>query len=140
MTLVSKINLRVQKTEIDELGHVNNARFLEYLERGRMDWYNCCDPTLNKQSEQHLGTVIVNININYRRECFHETQLSVVTRPCTRGRTSFVLLQEIYDHEDQRVCDAKVTSVVMDMHTRKIVPMPDSLAGQFSRERNGEMS
>jgi len=138
--LVSRISLRVQEREIDSLGHVNNARFLDYLERGRTDWYNRCDPTLNKPAEQHLGTVIVNININYRRECFGDTRLSVVTEAHTRGRTSYVLHQEIYDHEDQRVCDAKVTSVIMDMSTRKTVPMPDSLARQFAVEQNGEIS
>ena len=140
MTLLSSISLRVQSQELDELGHVNNARFLEYLERGRMDWYNRCDAALNKAAEQYLGTVIVNIDINYRRECFCDALLSVVTKPYTRGRTSYVLLQEIYDHENQCVCDAKVTSVVMDMNTRKTVSMPNSLARQFTEKRNGEIS
>jgi thioesterase-3 len=140
MTLLSSISLRVQSQELDELGHVNNARFLEYLERGRMDWYNRCDAALNKAAEQYLGTVIVNIDINYRRECFCDALLSVVTKPYTRGRTSYVLLQEIYDHENQCVCDAKVTSVVMDMNTRKTVSMPNSLARQFTAKKNGEIS
>lgn len=140
MTILSSISLRVQSQELDELGHVNNARFLEYLERGRMDWYNRCDEALNKAAEQYLGTVIVNIDINYRRECFGDARLSVVTKPYTRGRTSYVLLQEIYDRENQCVCDAKVTSVVMDMNTRKTVSMPDSLARQFAVRNNGEFS
>ena len=132
MTLQSTISLRVQAQELDELGHVNNARFLEYLERGRMDWYNRCDPALNKAAEQYLGTVVVNIDINYRRECFSDARLSVATRPYTRGRTSYVLLQEILDQETQCVADAKVTSVIMDMGTRKTVSMPDALARQFA--------
>ena len=40
MKMISKIDLRVQESEIDELGHVNNARFLEYFEQGRLDWYH----------------------------------------------------------------------------------------------------
>lgn len=140
MTLLSSISLRVQSQELDELGHVNNACFLEYLERGRMDWYNRCDAALNKAAEQYLGTVVVNIDINYRRECFCDALLSVVTKPYTRGRTSYVLLQEIYDHENQCVCDAKVTSVVMDMNTRKTVSMPNSLTRQFTVTKNGEIS
>ena len=140
MTFISNISLRVQEHELDELGHVNNARFLEYLERGRMDWYNRCDPTLNKPADHYLGTVIVNININYLRECFCDARLSVVTKPYTRGRTSYVLLQEIFDHEDQCVCDAKVTSVIMDMSSRKTVSMPESLARQFTVEQNREIS
>ena len=132
MSLVSTVNLRVADDEIDELGHVNNARFLEYLERGRMDWYNRCDPTLNDFTGHALGTVVVKIEINYRRECFSGAQLSCVTRAHSRGRTSYVLRQEILDDEDRCVCDATVTSVVMDMNSRATTPLPESLAGQFA--------
>jgi thioesterase-3 len=140
MTLESRIDLCVQENEIDELGHVNNARFLEYFERGRMDWYNECDPALNDNGDQHLGTVVVNININYRRECFSGDRLSVVTRAHTRGRTSYVLHQEIYASDGQCVCDAKVTSVVMDMATRKVTRLPDELARQFAQAHKRETS
>ena len=138
--MISQIDLRVQENEIDELGHVNNARFLEYFEHGRLDWYNRCDPALNNLTDNRLGTVVVNIDINYRRECFCGAQLSVVTKPYTRGRTSYVLHQEIYDHEGRCVSDAKVTSVVMDMNTRKTTSLPESLANQFGPEQNQETS
>ena len=132
MSLVSRIDLRVEDSEIDELGHVNNARFLEYLERGRMDWYNRCHPSLNDFGAHSLGTVVVRIEINYRRECFSGTQLSVLTRAHSRGRKSYVLRQEIYDSEDECVCDAMVTSVVMDMNARTSASLPESLAEQFA--------
>lgn len=138
--MISKIDLRVQESEIDELGHVNNARFLEYFEHGRLDWYNRCDPALNNLTGHSLGTVVVNIDINYRRECFCGVQLSVVTKPYTRGRTSYVLHQEINDHEGRCVCDATVTSVIMDMSTRKTTALPESLANQFDPEQNQETS
>lgn len=129
--LIGDIDLRVRDDEIDELGHVNNARFLEYLERARMDWYNCCDPALNSGTGKRLGTVVVNIDINYRRECFSGDRLSVATRPLTRGRKSYVLYQEIRNGDGDCVCDARVTSVVMDMSTRTTVALPESLAAEF---------
>lgn len=132
MALIGRIELTVQDGEIDELGHVNNARFLEYFERARMDWYNRCDATLNSIGARHLGTVVVNIDINYRRECFAGDVLSIVTTPGIRGRKSYVLRQEILDRGGECVCDAKVTSVVMDMRTRKTTSLPDSLAGEFA--------
>ena len=138
MTLIGKFDLEVQDDEIDELGHVNNARFLEYFERARMDWYNCCDPMLNNVADKHLGTVVVNIDINYRRECFSGDRLSIVTRPQSRGRRSYVLFQEILDSDENCVCDAKVTSVIMDMGTRTTASLPDSLAEQFASTEKRE--
>jgi YbgC/YbaW family acyl-CoA thioester hydrolase len=132
MGIISTIKLRVAEDEIDELGHVNNARFLEYLERGRMDWYNRCDPSLNDFTGHSLGTVVVKIEINYRQECFSGAQLSVVTKAHSRGRTSYVLRQEIFNDEDGCVSDAMVTSVVMDMKARATTSLPESLVQQFS--------
>ncbi len=135
---VRELELQVQDSEIDELGHVNNARFLEYFERGRMDWYSQCDPALNNIDENGPGTVVVNIDINYRRECFAGDRLVVVTRPETRGGKSYRLYQEILDEHGNCVSDARVTSVVMDMSTRETVAIPDALARQFSRTIQGE--
>lgn len=136
--LTGKIELDVQENEIDELGHVNNARFLEYFERGRMDWYNRCDPDLNERLDRHLGTVVVNIDINYRKECFAGDRLSILTRPDRLGRKSYVLHQEILAVDGECVSDARVTSVVMDMSTRKVVALPEALATQFDHQHNGE--
>jgi len=138
MAVTSRIELEVQESEIDELGHVNNARFLEYFERGRMDWYNRCEPELNKRLDRHLGTVVVNIDINYRRECFVGNRLSVLTRANSRAAKSYVLSQEIFAQDGECVSDARVTSVVMDMNTRKVVELPRTLARQFEPEYNGE--
>jgi YbgC/YbaW family acyl-CoA thioester hydrolase len=138
MTLIGKIELHVEDSEIDELGHVNNARFLEYFERGRMDWYNRCDPTLNNVTGKHLGTVVVNIDVNYRQECFSGARLVIETRPGTRGRKSYVLHQAIFNGDGAGVCDARVTSVVMDMSTRETTALPPSLAEQFSKREQSE--
>ena len=35
----ASIELIVRSTEIDVNGHVNNAKYLEYLEWGREEWY-----------------------------------------------------------------------------------------------------
>ena len=34
------IQIEVRPTELDSMGHVNNAKFLEYMEWSREDWYN----------------------------------------------------------------------------------------------------
>lgn len=140
MTFESRIELCVEASEIDALGHVNNARFLEYFERGRMDWYNRCDPALNSDGDPRLGTVVVNIDINYRRECFAGDRLTVVTRGHSRGRKSYVLQQEIYAADGHCVSDAKVTSVVMDMGTREVTGLPEKLARQFEQSQKRETS
>ncbi|MDX1431626.1 MAG: thioesterase family protein [Gammaproteobacteria bacterium] len=123
--------LRVTAAEIDDLGHVNNARFLEYFERGRRDWYNQCASDLHEAAGGNVGTVVVNINVNFRRECFEGDLLSVTTSARSRGRRSFVFGQEISNEAGEVVADASVTNVLMNMDTREVVSLPESLARHF---------
>lgn len=129
--MINELEIEVSAAHIDELGHVNNARFLEYLERGRIDWYNHCGEFLNLTGEPRLGTVVVNINVNFRRECFEGDRLKVVTRPLSRGGKSYVLAQRVETAAGELAADAEVTSVVMDLDSRQTVAMPIALARQF---------
>lgn len=129
--MINELEIEVSADHIDELGHVNNARFLEYFERGRIDWYNCCGDFPDPKRRPRLGTVVVNINVNFRRECFRGDRLRVVTGPLSRGRKSYVLAQRLLNAGGDVVADAEITSVVMDLDTRRTVAMPDVLARQF---------
>lgn len=129
--MINEIEIEVPADHIDELGHVNNARFLEYFERGRVDWYNCCGDFLDPKRKPRLGTVVVNITVNFCRECFRGDRLRVITRPLSRGSKSYVLAQCILNDGGEVVADAEVTSVVIDLDARKTTPMPGVLAKQF---------
>lgn len=127
----SAISIEVPPDDIDDLGHVNNAKFLEYVERGRRDWYNCAVAQFDRLMAGGLGTVVVNININFVGESFQGDRLSIVTYPLRRGRTSYVLKHEISNQHGNPVADAEVTSVVMSREERKAVPVPPELARAF---------
>ena len=125
------LDIIVRSTEIDVNGHVNNAKYLEYLEWGREEWYERSDLHYDAFTEMGIQTVTVNININYRKECKQGDQLTIKTRPEKMGRTSYVLKQEIWNQRGELCADALVTSVTMDMATRKSREVPEKLRGLF---------
>ena len=61
------LEIIVRPTEIDVNGHVNNAKFVEYLEWGAR--YGRAMGSPYDDSSAGGGTVTVNVNLNYRREC-----------------------------------------------------------------------
>lgn len=145
--MITSLDLRVADADIDALEHVNHARFLDYLERARGDWYSRTglaallrgastdtpaghDQTAST-SLRRLGTVVVNININFRRELFRNQAFWVTTRPHSRRRTSYVLSQAIRNEAGDDVCDAEVTCVVMDLESRRAVAVPHVLGRCF---------
>lgn len=127
----TSLDIIVRPTEIDVNGHVNNAKYLEYLEWGREEWYEAGDLRYDVLKRLGLQTVTVNININYRKECGQGERLTVVTEPESMGRTSYVMAQRIYNEQHELCADAIVTSVAMDVTSRKSRPVPEELRRLF---------
>jgi YbgC/YbaW family acyl-CoA thioester hydrolase len=122
----------VRCTEIDVNGHVNNAKYVEYLEWGREEWYDRHGFAYDRLRDLGAITVVVNINLNYRRPCHQGDQLRIRTWPRGRGRTSFILAQRIDRADGTAVADAVVTLVTVDPDTRRARPLPEEFARLFS--------
>ncbi len=127
------LHIVVRSTEIDVNGHVNNAKYLEYLEWGREEWYDNAGLSYDTFKRMGIQTVTVNININYRRECRQGDKLAILTRPEKIGNTSYVFKQEIFNDKHELCADAWVTSVTMDMATRKAREVPPELRAFFTQ-------
>ncbi|MDQ0902609.1 MULTISPECIES: thioesterase family protein [unclassified Paenibacillus] len=127
----SKLDIIVRSTEIDVNGHVNNAKYLEYLEWGREKWYEQSQLSYETFGTMGIQTVTVNITINYKKECKQGDHLTVTCRPEKMGRSSYMLKQEIFNKQGDLCADALVTSVTMDSTTRKSREAPEALRKHF---------
>jgi thioesterase III len=121
----------VRCTEIDVNGHVNNAKYVEYLEWGREEWYDRHGFAYDRLKGLGAITVVVNINLNFRQPCHQGDRLRIVTWPQRRGHTSFALAQRIERSDGTVVADGVVTLVTVDPDTRRAVPLPEEFARPF---------
>jgi thioesterase III len=121
----------VRCTEIDVNGHVNNAKFVEYLEWGREEWYDRHGFPYDRLLGLGAITVVVNINLNLRQACHQGDVLQIITWPERRGRTSFALGQRIEKDDGTVAADAVVTLVTIDPTTRQGRPLPEEFARLF---------
>ncbi len=125
------IPIEVRSTEIDVMGHVNNAKYLEYLEWGREEWYNQADLSFDQFTELGVGTVTVSIHIQYRKEATQGEKLTIHTYPLRSGRSSFVFQQIIKNEQEEVVAEAEVISVTINLATRKSQALPEALKRFF---------
>lgn len=131
--------VKVTPKQVDELGHLNHVSAVDILQYARDDWYRAAELWEGRawSGEEILGTLVLNINLNYRLECFLDEELTVRTVPISRGRKSFVLAHEIVKADGRVAIDGTVTSLIMDMERHTTLPVPDSLARYLpARERS----
>lgn len=123
----------VAAEHIDEYGHMNHALGLRLLEMARDEWYRLAglwDGRAWSETER-LGTIVLNLNVNYRAECFEGDSVEIVTEPLSRGSKSFVLAHQMRKADGQVAIDGTCTSLVMDLKQRITLTVPESLARFF---------
>jgi len=125
-------DLVVRSTDVDFIGHVNNAKYLEYFEWARFDWICQVGFTLDELQRRQLMPVVVNININYRKELRMLEQVQIRSFAVRAGEKSFVVRQELYNYKGELACDADFTMVMIDARERRAVPLPSDLAAKLT--------
>ena len=119
--------IKVRGFHIDFFSHVNNARYLEFMEEAR--WV-VIDKYIDLKRMQAKGIifVVVNININYRRPASMGDILELYLGLTKIGGKSAVFYQEIrLKGTDTVVADAHVTFVFADKSTGKAVKIDDEI-------------
>lgn len=119
--------ITVRGYHLDLYRHVNNARYLEFLEEARWQTY---DKPFEKAGliSKGLAFVIVNINIDYKRPAGLGDVLNIVNTIQRIGTKSVTIRQHMFlKGTDTTVVDAAVTVVLMDVKTGKAVALEGDL-------------
>jgi acyl-CoA thioester hydrolase len=89
--------VEVRLSDTDAMGHVNNARYLTYVEIARVAYYEQVTgnalPIGTHGAEE--GMILAEIRMTYRSPAFYGETLTVETRVERIGRTSFGMVHRI---------------------------------------------
>lgn len=119
--------IKVRGYHLDVYQHVNNARYLEFLEEARWDGLES-SAGFQWMSANHIAFVVVNININYRRPAVLGDLLTVTSKVEQLNGKSGVLSQVVtLEPEGQVVADALITFVCIDLKTQKALALEGEL-------------
>ncbi|AKL13384.1 MULTISPECIES: YbgC/FadM family acyl-CoA thioesterase [Enterobacteriaceae] len=126
--------IKVRGYHLDVYQHVNNARYLEFLEEARWDGLEN-NENFKWMTTNNIAFVVVNININYRRPAVLGDRLTVTSHVKQINGRSGVLSQVVtLEPGGEVVADALVTFVCIDLKTQKALALEGEL-----RERLEEM-
>lgn len=130
MELCSQI--RIRGYHLDVFGHVNNARFLEFLEEARWELF---DRHIGTIDPAKMGLAVVNIDINFRKPILFGDVVGVYAGLRSVGHKSAVIEQEIrIQRNDALAADATVTFVVFDPATGRAVPFDEGVPREFAEK------
>src|SRR5215211_5280138 len=111
----------VEFRDIDGMGHVNNAVYLNYLESAKIDYFG---RVLGLSGLEEMG-IVGDVRIAYRSPAFLGETLAIGTRVARLGTKCMEFEFEIRGPDGRIVAEAASTHVAFDYGPRATVALPD---------------
>lgn len=124
--LLARIPISVRWRDMDSMGHVNNAKYIAYLEEARVRWMLTVPGV---SMTDRIAPVVAANNINYKRPLTWPHDVMVELYVDRLGGSSVTIGHRIVDLKDDSVLysDGNVVVVWMDTQTGKSAPLPDAI-------------
>ena len=121
------ITLPVQWSEMDALGHVNNARFFTWFESARIAMFQRIGVATTGPAG--IGPILATTACDFLRPVVYPATLRIGTRVSKVGETSIAMEYEVSDAEGSAGPYARGTSVavLVDYRTMKKARVPDDV-------------
>jgi acyl-CoA thioester hydrolase len=116
-------------SDVDAMGHVNNATYLTYLESARLAWWM---KVTGSDDLTTLRMILARTEIDYRSPTGFGDRPVVGVRCASLGRSSFVLEFRVEEARSGRLlAEARKVLVHYDYAARVSSPLPGGLRRQI---------
>ena len=127
-----RVPMAVRWRDLDAFNHVNNSKYLSYLEEARLHWMIGVP---GKGLDDHVAPVVAAAQLNYRRPIGWPAQVVIELFVERLGNTSLTIGHRIVDATDAGVlyCDGHVVMVWIDRDSGVAAALPDPVREACSR-------
>ena len=121
-----EVPMPVRWRDLDAFNHVNNSKYLSYLEEARLHWMLGVP---GQGLDDDVAPVVAAAHLNYRRPIEWPKQVSITLFVERLGNTSLTIGHRIVDAEDAETlyCDGHVVMVWIDRQTGQAAPLPPAV-------------
>ena len=118
-----RVPMSVRWRDLDAFNHVNNSKYLSYLEEARLRWMLGVP---GQGLDDHVAPVVAAAHLNYRRPIEWPAEVDVELFVERLGNTSVSIGHRIVDAKDDTVlyCDGNVVMVWIDRGTGRAAELP----------------
>ncbi|PPT51501.1 acyl-CoA thioesterase [Xanthomonas arboricola] len=129
--VLARIPISVRWRDMDSMGHVNNAKYISYLEEARVRWMLGVEGVA---MTDRIAPVVAATNVNYKRPLIWPNDILVELFVERLGSSSITIGHRILDQKDQGVLysDGNVVVVWIDTQTGKSASLPDAVRAASS--------
>jgi len=131
----TKLELRIDWSEIDAFGHVNNLAILKYVQAARVIYLERIG-LMQSQSELKIGPILASISSQFRKPLFYPGQVTVYSKVDLVKNTSFRIHHEIYNDKDELAAIVQDIIVYYDFNKNIKLIIPEDIREKIAGAEN----
>jgi len=122
----TSIELRIDWSDIDLLGHVNNISYFRYIQSARVNYLELTG-FMELYNAGKTGPLLASSSCQFLKPLFYPGQIRVLTQVESIKNTSFCLKHMILNEKEEIVATATDIIVLFDFNGNHKITIPQSI-------------
>ena len=129
-----KLHLRLDWSEMDMYGHINNVMFFKYIQASRINFWQTAGLESGYYKDK-IGPILVSTGCQFSKPLFYPDNITVEVRLEFIKTTSIGLHHRILNGKDELSAEGHDVIVLFDFDTNEKVVIPDELREEIEKLR-----
>lgn len=121
-----KLHLRLDWSEMDTFGHINNVQFFKYIQASRVNYWEHIG-LMNRYFMEKIGPILVSTSCQFKQPLFYPGNITVEARVEFIKTTSIGLHHCILNDKNELSAEAHDVIVLYDFAQNEKVAIPKEL-------------
>ena len=117
--------------DMDGLRHINNAKYLTFLESARLEYLSTLGIDINRWNSKE-SVILASMKIDYHKQSSYPNIYEIGCKISRIGNKSFDIFNAIFESSSNNlIVTGTFTIVCFDYHLQKTISVPDSIKNAY---------
>jgi acyl-CoA thioester hydrolase len=132
-----KLTLRIDWSEMDLYGHVNNVTYFKYIQAARVNYWETLG--LSKMFEEtRKGPILASSACNFRKPLHYPGNVTIRSGIDRIGESSFTIQHQVLNGENEVAAEATDVVVLYDFNLNKKMSVSPEMRALIERTEGGQ--
>ena len=127
-----ELKLRIDWSELDYFGHVNNVSFFKYIQASRVNYWDQIGLTKFNR-DTNVGPILASCKCDFKQPLFYPGQVRILSRVDFIKNTSFSICHRMLDDKGQITAEAQDVMVLFDFNKNEKIPFSKELKDKIEQ-------
>ncbi|MDZ4759093.1 MAG: acyl-CoA thioesterase [Bacteroidota bacterium] len=123
---ITTLTLRIDWSELDLFGHVNNVAFMKYVQAARVNYWEQIG-LYKYYTERKHGPMLASTYCEFKKPLFYPGDIMIHSQMEFIKNSSFGIVHQIYNSHEELAAEAKDVMVMYDFISLIKMPFPEDI-------------